>query len=108
MEVLADPDTDIRLLPSSMHPRTNANVIRQYKIALHKGIHYCLTPMQRELILLHYQKGLKKTEIASLKGCTCSTVCKSIKSGQQALKSYIEIYIGIYKDIQAELLKEEC
>lgn len=104
IEGMADPFTDGRLLPTSMIPRDNSHRIRHYKAALRQGMNVCLTPKQREQFRLHYHHGITKSKIASLQQQSCSSTCKSMKAGAAALKEYIQLYMGIYDDVRAELL----
>lgn len=107
LDWLADPNTDLVLLPSSLAPRDNARRLRHCKTALRQGLRICLTPSQRTLIRMHYTDGLRKSEIARLRNSTCSAVSKSIKAGEQALREYVSLYMTIYDRLERELLSEE-
>lgn len=108
-DILRVPDlqTEAFLLPSTFRERDNTRRIRHYKQALRRGIRLCLTPVQQEQIHLFYSKGLRKSEIARRQACTCSAVSKSLKAGEAALRSYIELYMDIFEALEQKFLLEQ-
>lgn len=63
--------------------------------------------MQREHVELFYGKCLNKTEIGKRYGVGSSTVCKTLKAAEAAIREYIELYMQIYDLFERESLREE-
>lgn len=106
-EHLVDPRTHPFLLPHDLAYRDNSRRLRYAKRGLRIGMERCLTPAQREQLLLYYYQGVRKSDIARRQCSSCSSVSKSIKSGEAALRGYLELYMGIYDSLERELLQDD-
>lgn len=107
LEQLADPGTDQRLLPTHLARGDNARRLRHCRTALQQGLHCCVSPVQRDMLLLHYGRGLRQREIARQTQRSPAMVSKTIKAGKTALQEYITRYMEIYDRIEQEFLREE-
>lgn len=45
-----------------------------------------VSPRQRVVLLLYYEKGMSQPQIAAMLGVNKSTVCRTIKRGEQRLR----------------------
>lgn len=104
---LPDDQADRRLLPGWMAGADNSRKLRHYKRALRKALLTSATPEQREMIRLFYKEGLRKTQIAQMRKCSCSWVAKCILAGEQAVRDYIDLYMEIYDSLEREILSED-
>jgi len=107
LELMSDPATDRRLLPSCFRTGDNARKIKHYKIALKNAINNCISSAQREQLELYYQQGLTKSEIAKKQNKGCSAITKSMRAGQESIRAYVELYMEIYDALEQEWLREE-
>lgn len=98
---------DKRLLPSYLCTSDNTRRIQYYKKALRDALSTRLTDIQREQLLLHYVKRISKTEIGKRYGVGSSTVCKTIKAAQNAIREYVELYMQIYDLLEHESFEQD-
>lgn len=98
---------DKRLLPSYLCTSDNTRRIQCYKRALRNAVSTRLTKTQREHLLLHYSGGLSKTDIAKRYGVGSSTVCKTLKAAQAAIREYVALYMQIYELLERESLRQD-
>lgn len=57
---------------------------------LYLGIDRCLTPRQREMLLLHCQEELTMVEIGARLGVNVSTVSRTLKAARKKLEQFAD------------------
>ena len=65
---------------------TNTRELTQVKLALWRALHEDVTAKQREYMLLYYGQGLNMSEIGQQMGVDKSTVSRTIRRGERALR----------------------
>jgi len=98
---------DKRMLPAHLRTSDNARRIKSYKRALQNALEARITPLQREQLMLFYEKRMNKTQIGKLYGVGSSTVCKTLKAAEKNIKEYIDLYMQIYDMLEHEHLCED-
>ncbi|MCL2034573.1 MAG: hypothetical protein FWG94_07575 [Oscillospiraceae bacterium] len=107
LEYAAVWQADRRMLPAYLRRGDNARRIQSYKRALQKALEARVTPLQREHLMLFYEKRMNKTQIGKIYGVGSSTVCKTLKSAEKNIKEYIDLYMQIYDMLEQEHLCED-
>lgn len=105
LDLFPDPQTEQHLLPPGWNRGDNTRRIRYCKKALHKGMRHYLSPAQRQQIGLYYGGRLSKSEIARRQGVSCSAVSKSLRTGQETLRSYVALYMEIFDTLEQDFLQ---
>lgn len=95
---LPDPQTDIRLLPSSMIFQDNRRELDFYKKALPLAIEYILDDSQRYIIQAYYYQGKTQTEIAQELGVGAASISKKMAAIYKKLKPYLQFAGLIWKE----------
>ncbi len=65
---------------------TNSGEMSRVKLALWRALHEDVTAKQREYMLLYYGQGLNMSEIGQQMGVDKSTVSRTIRRGERALR----------------------
>lgn len=65
---------------------TNDRIRAQMRRDLRRALADCVTPRQRELLLLRYEEGLSFTAIAQRLGLDPSTVSRTVRRGERNLR----------------------
>lgn len=107
LEYAAVWQADRRMLPAHLRTYDNARRIKSYKRALGYALGSRITPLQREHLMLFYEKRMNKTQIGKRYGVGSSTVCKTLKAAEKNIKEYIDLYMQIYDMLELEHLCED-
>lgn len=83
---------------------TNENEMSRLKLALWRALHEDITEKQREYLLLYYGEGLNTVQIGEQMGVDKSTVARTIRRGEEALRRCLRY--GAKRLLLMELEKE--
>lgn len=67
------------------HAEDNSEQLERLRRGLRRGREQELTPRQREMVFLYYDRGLKMSQIAQKLGVNRSTVSRTVKRAKQRL-----------------------
>lgn len=93
---------DKRLLPPHLRSSDNTRRVMHYRIALNNAMKTQLSEKEREQLLLFYEKSMTKTQIGKAYGIGSSAVCKTLKSAEEKIRRYVELYMQIYSLLENE------
>lgn len=65
---------------------TNEDEMSRLKVALWRALHEDISEKQRKYLLLYYGEGLNTVQIAAQEGVDKSTVARTIRRGEEALR----------------------
>lgn len=91
---------DLSWVPSPLEESTNASDIEQMKIATRIAVEHYLTHEQRWLIVLHYQYGMTKTQLAKMYDTQPSTICKRLQKAIKELQIHTDYALKVLKEVQ--------
>jgi RNA polymerase sigma factor (sigma-70 family) len=99
---------DKRLLPRHLRGvGDNSRQVQKLRLALRAAMETRLGAAQRHCLLLHYCESKTKTEIGELLGVGSSTVCKTLKAAEKAVREYVEIYMAAYERARRDILRDD-
>ena len=78
---------------------TNALYLQCLKSCLKIALEKEITSPQKEILLDHFYNEKSMTEIAKQRGVTVGVVSRQIKSGKEKLRSKLEYFEAIYKEV---------
>jgi predicted DNA-binding protein YlxM (UPF0122 family) len=97
-----------RLLPKHLRGLGgNSREVRTLRLALRAAMENGLTAGQREHLQLYYCKNKTKTEIGELLGVGSSTVCKTLKAAENAVREYVALYISVCERVRRDILRDD-
>jgi DNA-directed RNA polymerase specialized sigma subunit len=97
-----------RLLPRHLREAgDNGREVRKLRMALRAAMETYLSAAQREHLLLYYGENKTKTEIGELLGVGSSTVCKTLKAAENAVREYVGLYMGVFERVRRDILQED-
>jgi predicted DNA-binding protein YlxM (UPF0122 family) len=97
-----------RLLPRHLRGvGDNSREVRKLRLALRAAMETRLNAAQREHLTLYYGENKTKTEIGELLGVGSSTVCKTLKAAENAVREYVELYMSVCERVRRDILQED-
>lgn len=102
LELLPDPHTDPRLLPSWMRREENRQEAACYRTALRLAMDEILTPEQSRVIHMRFWLGMPVAEIGKELGITGSAVSKRIAAALSILRRQVEFCVKVFEAIKQE------
>ena len=72
------------------------------RAVVRRAITQLLTPVQRETVLLYYYQGMTMPQIAQLRGCNKSNVCRTLKRARGNLMRALQYLPSLNGEVGEE------
>ena len=104
LERRPDTSTPTKLLPQHLCGGDNSRRLAYLKNELRYVIKQRLSESQRECIILHYWRRMRRKDIAQHLGIGAPQVTKNIQNAENLIREHLEHYSLCYDRLERELL----